>query len=568
MKKRARFLALVLTAAMSISLLAGCGNQSNPPANNADPSASGSQGNNGLLESVSGKIEGEAATEMVDKIVVQSGVSSENPSPFAPSVGGMAKNLLYAKLIARNSYGALLDNCTMWLAKSITKVNDFTYDIELYDYITDSKGNKIDADDVIFSYEMSYELGKFSRIGSSMESLDKTGDYSLRMVLKTNAPGTFEDLCSNPQLDIVDKDWFENASEEERRKDPATTGPYRIVEEVTGSYTIFEAVEDYWQKDESLLPQAARQNVKTIEFKVITENAMSVIALENHEVDFARFNDSTSLKRFYSNGTPAEGYNVDLSDGVFTMDVFLNVSESSVLSKSADLRRAVLYALNSEDIMFASGNDENTSFALTTLGTPAMAGAQPEWENEDYYNYDPEKAAEYLKAAGYAPGEITLTFLSGTSLTNDSVRAVIVNNLEEAGFKVELLTVEGALLNVYRSDPTQWDLIFDFKGSGTGHLTGCWDTCFNPGSFTDGTSICFIRDETLVNLLLAAEADPTPENMNAFHYYLKDQAYCKGIYSTRSASVCTDKILEIAVDALTNPQPNAMVFSVNYESGK
>lgn len=567
--KKTRFLALALAAAMAVSLLAGCGGKQNPssPAASSGSQAS-SQENSGMLESVHGKIEGEAATGMVDKIVVQSGVSSEDPSPFAPSVGGMAKSLLYAKLIARNSYGALMDNCSMWLAKSVTKVDDYTYDIELYDYITDSKGNKIDADDIIFSYEKSYELGKFTRIGSSMESLEKTGDYSLRMTLKTSAPGTAEDLMSNPQLDIVDKEWYESATDEERRKDPATTGPYRLVSEVTGSSIVFEAVEDYWQKDESLIPQAGRQNVKTIEFKVITEPAMSVIALENHEVDFARFNDSTSLKRFYVDGTPVDGYNVDLGDGVFTMAMFLNVSENSVLSKSVELRKAVLYALNSEDIMYAAGNDENTSFALKTLGTPAMAGAQPEWENEDYYDYNPEKAAECLKAAGYAPGEVTLTFLSGTSLSNDSVRAVVVNNLEEAGFKVELLTVDGALLNVYRGDSTQWDLLFDFKSAGTGHITGCWDTCFNPDGFTDGTSICFNYDEELVNLLRAAEKDPTPENLNAFHYYLKDQAYCKGIYSTRSANVCTDKILEVAVDALTNPQPNAMVFAADYESGK
>lgn len=564
MKRRSPFLALTLAAAMSLSMLTGCGGQNSA----SSGLAAGSQDKPVQQEAVTGKIEGEAATEMVDKIVVQSGASSENPSPFAPSVGGMAKGLLYAKLISRNSYGALLDDCTMWLAKSVTKVDDYTYDIELYDYITDSKGNTIDADDVIFSYEMSYKEGKFQRIGSSMESLEKTGDYTLRMTLKNNSPGTVEDLLSNPQLDIVDKQWYESATEEERRKDPATTGPYRLVSEVTGSSMVFEAVEDYWQKDTSLLPKAGLQNVKTIEFKVITEPAMGVIALENHEVDFARFNDSTSLKSFYENGANVEGYNVDLSEGIFTMDMFLNMSENSILSQSVDLRKAVLYALNSEDIMYAAGNDEYTSFALTTLGTPAMAGAQPEWENEDYYDYNPEKAAEYLEAAGYAPGEITLTFLSGTTLSNDSVRAVVVNNLEEVGFNVELLTVDGALLNVYRDDPTQWDLLLDFKGAGTGHITGCWDICFNPDSFTSGTSICFNRDEKLVELLRAAEKDPTPENMNAFHYYLKDQAYCKGLYSTRSASVSTDKILEIAVDHLTNPMPNAMVFAADYESGK
>ncbi len=561
MKKRSPFLALTLAAALSLSLFTGCGG-------NGSSSTADSQGSVSQHETITGKIDGVAATGMVDKIVIQSGASSEDPSPFAPSVGGMAKGLLYAKLISRNSYGALLDDCTMWLAKSVTKVDDKTYDIELYDYITDSKGNKIDADDIIFSYDMSYKEGKFQRIGSSMESLEKTGDYTLRMTLKNTSPGTLEDLLSNPQLDIVDQGWYESATDEERRKDPATTGPYRLVSEVTGSSMVFEAVEDYWQKDTSLLPPSGRQNVKTIEFKVITEPAMGVIALENHEVDFARFNDSTSLNSFFTDGKVADGYNLDLSDGIFTMDMFLNMSDESILSQSLDLRKAVLYALNSEDIMYAAGNDEYTSFELSTLGTPAMNGAQPEWENEDYYDYNPEKAAEYLEAAGYEPGEITLTFMSGTTMSNDSVRSVVVSNLEEAGFNVELLTVDGALFNVYRDDPTQWDLMIDFKGAGTGHITGCWDICFNPGSFTNGTSICFNRDEKLVELLMAAEQDPTPENLNAFHYYLKDQAYCKGLYSTRSVSVCTDKILEIATDSLTNPIPNAMVFAEDYESGK
>lgn len=40
-----------------------------------------------------------------------------------------------------------------WLAKSITKVDDLTYNVELYDYIHDSKGNLITSEDVVFSYE-------------------------------------------------------------------------------------------------------------------------------------------------------------------------------------------------------------------------------------------------------------------------------------------------------------------------------------------------------------------------------------------------------------------------------
>ena len=71
-----------------------------------------------------------------------------------------------------------------------------------------------------------------------------------------------------------------------------------------------------------------------------------------------------------------------------------------------------------------------------------------------------------------------------------------------------------------------------------------------------------------MNLLNAVNNDPSDENINAFHYYLKDQAYCKGMYANRSIIASTDGILEIATDALGNPRPNAYVFAADYQSGQ
>ena len=570
-QKTMRFLSVILMIAMAAAILGGCaqsGTQTDDGGKNQEQNQGQGQGqeNPSAPGTHDGVIEGQPATEMVDKVVVQSMASNENPSPFAQSAGGFARNLLYGRLISRNKYGALLEDCTMWLAKSVTKVDDYTYDIELYDYITDNKGNNIDADDVIFSYQMSYELGKFQRIGTSMESLDKTGDYSLRMKLNTKAPGVAEDLMSNSQLDIVDKEWFESTSEEEHRRDPAVTGAYRLVSEVPGSSLVLEAVEDYWQKDPSLNPPEAYQNVKTIEFKVMTEAFMATTALQNHDVDIIRFGNTKNLSTFVENGKVKDGFNMGQCEGTAVFGVFLNMSENSIFANNINLRKAVLYALNAEDIMLAAGFDENIAYTPKTLGAQAMYGAQDKWMDEDYYDYDPEAAADYLEAAGYKPGEVTLTFMASSAA--DSTCAVIISNLEEAGFKVELLNVDVALFNNYRSDPTQWDLLMDFKGASTGHIAGCWDVSFNPNGFVDGTSICLNKDEELVRLLTAVNDDPTDENINAFHYYLKDQAYCKMLYCIGSIFFTTDKILEIRTNSSSNILPNALVYASDYESGK
>ena len=176
------------------------------------------------------------------------------------------------------------------------------------------------------------------------------------------------------------------------------------------------------------------------------------------------------------------------------------------------------------------------------------------------------EAAEYLEAAGYKPGEVTLRMLSSSTTFTDSVRAVLIANLEEAGFKVDSLAVDQALFNTYKNDSTQWDIMLDMKGSSTGNIVGVWDYCFNPVGYENG-SVCFTHDEELVRLLEEVSANPVEENMTAFHNYLIDQAICKGLYTYLSASASQDGILELKVDGTgVNVIVNALVFAEDYQS--
>ena len=564
-KKSVRLASLLLCLICAFAMLAGCGSGTDDQTA-SDPE--GPQSEINITEGTTdGVLEGQAAAEMVDKVVATISSNTLETSPFSPPSSSMTmKPMMYATLIYRDYYGAPLEDCSMWVAKSVTKVDDLTYDIELYDYVTDNQGNNINADDVIFSYEKSAELAQFTNARSNMESLTKTGEYSLQMKITKNAPGVIEDLLSNAQLYIVDQDWYENATDAERRNNPAVTGAYRLVSNEGGSTVTLEAVEDYWQQDTSLRPIAAYQNVKTIVFKGITESSMRLIALENGEVDVTSINNS-DLSRVYVDGAPLEGYNVTLAGGNYGFSAFLNMdSGKSVLADNVDLRRAVLYAMNSEDVMYATGADEYTGVVIHDIATQYQSGFVDAWNTQDYFDYDPEKAAEYLEAAGYKPGEVTLRMLSSSTTFTDSVRAVLIANLEEAGFKVDSLAVDQALFNTYKNDSTQWDIMLDMKGSSTGNIVGVWDYCFNPVGYENG-SVCFTHDEELVRLLEEVTANPVEENMSAFHNYLIDQAICKGLYTYLSASASQDGILELKVDGTgVNVIVNALVFAEDYQS--
>lgn len=561
MKHMKKLLALTLCMLMIVSSFSACGGASA----GAGATTAGAE----QVESqapVEGKLEGEATTEMVDKLVTTLSTASFDTSPFAPPTMGMImKPMMYATLIYRDYYGAPMEDCTMWLAESVTESADNTYDIKLRENITDSKGNQIDADDVIFSYDMSQKLGQFLNAGTNMESLTKTGDYTLQMVTKKNSPGVIEDLLSNTQLYIVDQEWYENASEEERRSDPAVTGAYKVKSLVDGSSVVLEAVEDYWM-DPSIRPRAAVQNVREVEFNVITEASMRAVALESGEVDITSPSIS-DLHRFYADGQPVDGYNVAIAGGTSGTEVFLNMdSGMSVLADNVDLRRAVLYGISSEDVMFAAGYNYETANVMRTLGTPAQAGYLEEWNDQEYFDYNPEKAQEYLEAAGYKPGEVTVRLLTSMMTITDAVRSVLIANLEEAGFVVDSIAVDQALFNTYKNDSSQWDIIIDLKGGQTGHVIGCWDYCFNPEGYSNG-SVCFTHDETLTRLLNDANNIADRESMVAFHNYLVDNAICKGLYASMSATVAQDGILEIPMGSMGSIYaPNALVFSTDYVS--
>ena len=497
-----------------------------------------------------GKKEGTATTERVDRVVVAINSASTDASPYAMNTPsrGQTKEALYATLFYVRPLH-FIDEVQPYIGKSITQVDDYTWDIELFDYVYDSKGNHITAEDVLWSYEYSFKNQEFLVYGTDVESFEIIDDYHMRLKTTKTIPGVIEKLVCNNPLTIVDKEWFESASDEEKQMNPATTGRYVVEKNISGSEIVLKANDDYWQKDESLLPEIAKANVDRIDLKVITEDSMRAIALENKEIDVARIN-ANNLHRFYDleTGQAKEGYNVfvgmAMSPGGVSAYCNMDPDGPSVLAHDVNLRKAALYSLSTEDFLLASGNTFATAEVSKGFGSTYSEGYQEKWNDPswDYFNYDIDKAKEFYKESGHAPGEVTIKVLMSISLFSDSQQAVVLAGLEEAGFKVDLLAVDQALFLNYRFENDVWDIIFDYKGSGDHIVTG-WDNLFNPVGYSNG-SVCFTKDDHLVELLKNAVEDSSDENINAFNDYLIDQAICKYTYTAMSISVAQDGILE------------------------
>ena len=504
-----------------------------------------------------------AATEQIEYMAYALNSASFDLKPFSSPASGRAQTFQYVwpRLIYLTSYGGSLEDAEMWLAKSVTRVDDVTCDVEIYDYIYDNKGNHITAEDVVWSYEMAATVGQSVEIGNLLKEIQIINDYEMRFILTSPGTGKMETVLGFHRMAICDKDWYESATEEELLSDIATAAPYYIKEFISGSLVVFEAVEDYWQKDESLRGISGQQNVKTIYCPVITEPSVRAISVENKEVDFTDIQVS-DLGTFYENGAAKDGYNVLAVGGTTALDLFLNMDEASgsPVATNLKLRQAILYAIDAESCRIAAGLDDSCSWICYDFGTPQMAGFNEAWK-DSYWTYDPDKAKALLEEAGYPDG-INLRFMY-TANMNAGMVAVLTENLEAVGIHVEVLGYDQALYNTYKYDSSVWDIIIDNKGGYS--LIDNYNNLFSPGGYTNG-GVNFCKDQTLYDLVDQGMASGAQEDYDAIHDRTVELAMGRGLYAQATIYVAQDGILDMITNHYMYPMVNAWTYSEDFVS--
>lgn len=430
------------------------------------------------------------------------------------------------------------------IAKSWDRVDSTTYDIEIFDYVHDSAGNPITADDVVFSYETCMASGSMSN-SKYIESIEKTGEYSVRLKLNKAAVTLFERIMQS--VYIVSQKAYEE-SPDNMSTMPVMTGPYKVVEWISGSSLVLEKNENYWQKPE-LAAKDINQvaNVDRIEYFVIKEASQMAIALETGTIDMVYNLDATEAQRFMEGGESAEGFNVFTNVNNLTQTMFLNVSEHSKFYDNLALRQAVLYAFDSEAIVDGASNGYGV--VCKTFGSDLLPDFEESWHNEEYYEYDPEKAKALLEEAGYKDQELSLRIVTNNSSMRNKIAQILQAYLLQVGIKSEILPYEDTLFNTYKNDPTQWDILLDNCGT-SDQLMGMWRGKMDKSCCSSGSANMAMDDE-LQRLVEAAENPDTngPETVNALHQYMKDNAYVYGIYNNLSFTICRDVTTDISMNS-------------------
>ena len=414
-----------------------------------------------------------------------------------------------------------------------TEDNGFSYEVELWDTIEDSAGNKITAADVVWFINEAKSRGD-KPVFAKVESCEQTGDYTFTVKLVSNMVGTFETLVQD--VYIISKAAFE-ASPDGFATSVVSTSPYVVTEFVASASLKLARRDNYWQ-DIALLPECVRPIAAGVNYEIITDASQMGNALESKRVDVVIDIAASTGNQFVGKN----GYEVTLSDGPQGWQIFFSGADNSVVANNKELRQAICYAINNEALIM--GLSAGYATQMWDVASPLVMGFNPEWKNEDYYSYNVEKAKELLKASGYNGEPIRI--LSSSSANSSRNGQFVQNFLMQLGMNVTLDSPDMALFTAQRLDGTKYDIVVLTVGGFS--LADQWSIRFDPAAYEtgDGTSR---HDYELAEMLYKTwTADGwTQENIDAVHEYIKENAYAYGMVNPQVFTIWRSESLPTTV---------------------
>jgi peptide/nickel transport system substrate-binding protein len=281
-------------------------------------------------------------------------------------------------------------------------------------------------------------------------------------------------------------------------KNPVGTGPFRFVEWKVGQEVVLEANKDYWDK-------ANAPKVQRVVIRNIKDNAQRLAALKAGEVHGLEGMNPDDVKVVRAD----PNLQLLLRPANTTGYVAFNYKVKEL--KDGRVRQAFAHAINKKAIVDALYG--GTGMVATQFQPPALWGHNKELKD---YEYNPERARQLLRDAGFPQGLKEITWEDGRKEplqfwylpvsrpyypNGKEIGEAIAADLAKVGISVQLQT-------------TDWTVYLDKRKNGQLPLymlgwTGdngdpdnfvCYFFC-QPGASTEG----FYSNPALAEVLLQAQ---------------------------------------------------------------
>ncbi|HHW93071.1 MAG TPA: hypothetical protein GX734_01030 [Clostridiaceae bacterium] len=467
MRKMKWLLALLLVVIMVLGSL-GCSSSKSP---DADPSkADGSQASESKPE------------PKTDPSVVTIAASAEpegmDPQIAGAAVGGNLSYNLYDYLVRVAADGRELIPC---LATSWEQVDERTWRFTLREGVEFTNGEPFNADAVAYTLKRMFEpdTGRTTYNLKVVSEWKVVDEYKIDIISDkpcNDMPIRLYDLA------ILPPKYTEEVGPDKFGTDPIGCGPYKLGEWVTNSHIELLANENYWDG----APKTDR-----IVFRTIPEASTRLAELLAGNIDIVTDLSPDYIETVDSN----EGYKATTALSKRVAYVGIDVLNEDSPKELADkrVRQALNYAIDRDTIIknIYGGH----ALKLATIWRQDYVGYSDELSGGDAgYPYDPNKAKELLKEAGYENGfAVNLYYCPNTFLKCEEATLAIAGYLEDIGLTINLNKME---YNAYRAAFINGQEMHQGKGlfswnwgakpqTPDGHLAGALETGGITSYFTN-----------------------------------------------------------------------------------
>ncbi len=338
------------------------------------------------------------------------------------------------------------------------------------DAFPNGKGRKMIAGDVVYSFNRIMDTNTASSgawiFNSRVDSLHPfTAINDTTFQLKLAAPfHPILGILSMQYCSIIPREVVEKYGKDFRRH-PCGTGPFQYVAWEEGQALILKKNPDYFEKDSAgnRLPYLDGIKVSFFENK-----ATEFLEFQQRRLDFindidASFKDEVitkegQLRKEWKGKIILDKHpylNIEYL-GIL-MDTSLAIVKNSPL-RNLKLRQAINYGFNRRKMML---------YIRNSIGTPAESGfipaGLPSFDSTAVigYRYDPAKALQLLKEAGYPNGVGLPVIKLLTVPVYAEFATYIASELQQVGIKIQVEVIQKSLL---LEETAKSDALF-FRGS-------------------------------------------------------------------------------------------------------
>ena len=280
-------------------------------------------------------------------------------------------------------------NKVNWLAESWklnTEMGKPVITVNLRKGVKFHTGDTLKASDFAFAYERMKDpkISKWSHYQSSVERIDVIDDYTFKIVFK-QADATY--VSGLLRLWGISENYYKKVGDAGVQQHPVGTGPWKFVSRKIKEELQLEAFEDYWNKEH-------RPSVKYLTAKIIPEDMTRVAAFQTGAVDWV---DAVPLAMI---PTIKKMRGVKTASVLNGNNLFIqfNTHDPKSPFNKLKVRQAAALAIDMDGILKSVLFNQGERYASAGKGN---LGYDPSLVP---YEYDPKKARQLLREAGYPRG--------------------------------------------------------------------------------------------------------------------------------------------------------------------